>query len=318
MGLFDNLTKKQLQRKNLVNIIENWDKKKETNIDKDACLTYLNKLEEEINKHSYKKDNRYITYGRREILRKEFTERLNDTKQTNDINKYLDALADLEEYIYTQNHIWIGAILDNVKIDFKKLDKINTEYYKSGIICKEEKDIIIDMINEFKEKLSINDHLENIYNDKNIEMITNLNKQYNVNLNYTIESMNELMSIIDSAKSSFERKEIDSVFVDNLITILGTYVGDTLLKNGFANNGFKWTVLEEIDNDKLMSFLNLENMKGPFVACIKGLLIPIDKVRKYWNNGKEDDLYSYCKAAIQYLKIEFNNNEDSHKFKILF
>ena len=59
-------------------------------------------------------------------------------------------------------------------------------------------------------------------------------------------------------------------------------------------------------------------MKGPFVACVKGLLTPTDKVWKYWNNGKEDDLYSYCKVAMQYLKFELHNNEDSHKFKILF
>lgn len=88
-------------------------------------------------------------------------------------------------------------------------------------------------------------------NDDVAVTITNLSKKYNVNLNYTIESMNDLMIIIDSVKSSFERKEIDSVFVDNLITILGTYIGDTLLKNGFADKGFKWTVLEEINNDAL-------------------------------------------------------------------
>lgn len=160
MGLFNKFTKKQLKRQNLVNIIEKKDKKK--NFDKEEFLTYLNVLEEEMNKHSYKSDNRFISYGRREFLRKELTERLNLAKQANDINKYLDALADLEEYIYTQNHIWISTIPDNIKVDFRKLDKTNTEYYNSGIICKEEKEIIIDMINEFKQELSINNHLDNI------------------------------------------------------------------------------------------------------------------------------------------------------------
>lgn len=162
MGLFNNFTKEQLQRKNLVNIIENWDNRKEINIDKEAYLTYLNKLEEEINKHSYKKDNRFITYGRRDFLRREFTERLNYAVQSNDTNKYINALVDLEEYIYTQNYISITSIPNNETKDFRKLDKINTEYYNSGIICKEEKDIIIGMIQEFKQQLKETDN-EKLY-----------------------------------------------------------------------------------------------------------------------------------------------------------
>lgn len=213
MGLFNNFTKKQLQRKNLVNIIENWDKRKETSIDKEAYLTYLNKLEEEINKHSYKNDDRFITYGRRDFLRREFTERLNFAVQANDTNKYINALVDLEEYIYTQNYISITSIPNNETKDFRKLDKINTEYYNSGIICKEEKDIIVDMIQEFKQKLKETDN-ENLTIDKNAQQQKNRERkiQKSVKDMLSEDTYNKLKKLYIGELDIifFERENIDA------------------------------------------------------------------------------------------------------------
>ena len=257
--------------------------------------------------HKYRQEKVNIIYNNKKI---------NITSNYNDFtNSIKEICADLiiKENVDNDNKKTIDAYSEQLGIYYLAYEDNNGDYYVSVLTFNGR--LVFD---EFIQQLSKKEYIKNICNDNVAVTITDLNKKYNVNLKYTIESMDELMSIMDSVKLSFEKKEIDSAFVDNLITILGTYIGDTLLKNGFADKGFKWTALEEINNDALTSFLNLENLKGPFVACAKGLLTPIDKVRKYWSNGKEDDLYTYCKVAIQYLKLELNNNEDPHKFKILF
>ena len=40
------------------------------------------------------------------------------------------------------------------ELDFRKTDNADIEYKRSGVICKQEADIILDMIKEFKEHLS--------------------------------------------------------------------------------------------------------------------------------------------------------------------
>ena len=69
MGLFDTFTKKQLQRAKLVDIITNWYKQNENKVDNEKYLQFLNYLEDEINKHNFKKDNRFVTYSRRQMLK---------------------------------------------------------------------------------------------------------------------------------------------------------------------------------------------------------------------------------------------------------
>lgn len=62
------------------------------------------------------------------------------------------------------------------------------------------------------------------------------------------------MKLIQSAREAFLRKEISEQFIGNLIMILGIYLGDTILKNGLNEKGYKWMVIEEIKNKKSESF----------------------------------------------------------------
>ena len=63
-----------------------------------SLMKLLNQLEEEINNYDYKNDNRFITYGRREFLLKEFMDYLNESLQ-NTRTKYFNALIDLDEFL---------------------------------------------------------------------------------------------------------------------------------------------------------------------------------------------------------------------------
>lgn len=255
--------------------------------------------------HKYKSEKVNIIYNNKKI---NITSNYKDF--TNSIKEICTDLI-IKEDIDNDNKKTIEAYSKQLGIYYLVFEDKNGNYYISVLTFNGR--LVFD---EFIQQLSKKEHLENVCNDNNIEKIRNINKQYNVNLDYTIESINEVMNILDSVKLLFEKSKID-IDSDDLITTLGIYVGDTLLKYGFGKNGFKWTLLEEINNDTLKSFFTSENLKGPFVACKKGLIAPIDKVHKYWNKGKEDDLYSYCKVAIQHLDVKFSYSEDSKKFFML-
>ena len=142
-----------LHRKVLANLIENWTLQNRVNVPGENYLPLLNNLEEELNKAKYIKDNRFYTYGRREFLRKEFTDIL-DEKIPYRPNRYFGALINLEEYIRAESSFFNpGQIPAELKKDFHNILREHDRYNKLGIICDEEKNILLDMIREFKDKI---------------------------------------------------------------------------------------------------------------------------------------------------------------------
>lgn len=142
-----------LHRKVLANLIENWTLQNRVNVPGENYLPLLNNLEEELNKAKYIKDNRFYTYGRREFLRNEFTDIL-DEKIPYRPNRYFGALINLEEYIRAESSFFNpGQIPNELRNDFHNILREHDRYNKLGIICEEEKNILLDMIREFKEKI---------------------------------------------------------------------------------------------------------------------------------------------------------------------
>lgn len=142
-----------LHRKVLANLIENWTLQNKINVSGENYLPLLNNLEEELNKAKYVKDNRFYTYGRRDFLRKEFSDIL-DEKIPYRPNRYFGALINLEEYIRAESSFFNpGQIPTELKKDFHNILRDHDRYNKIGIICEEEKNILLDMIQEFKRKI---------------------------------------------------------------------------------------------------------------------------------------------------------------------
>lgn len=73
-------------------------------------------------------------------------------------------------------------------------------------------------------------------------------------------------------------------------------MGEILLKNGLSDKGFEWLVPEEVQNEQIRKLLN--SNVYPFLGRTGDLITPVDKVQKYWNNGDEDDLLSFCKIML--------------------
>ena len=147
------MNKNKLNRQKLIDIDKNWwnnHQMKDMNLNE--YLTLLNHLENEILKHEYEFDNRFVTYCRRDFLRKEFTYYLEENTFSG-IGKFNDAYVDLCEYFYGDTWISGGSVPEN--LDAENVIIQDYEYKNSGIICQQEKEILLDMIKEFKHHIKI-------------------------------------------------------------------------------------------------------------------------------------------------------------------
>lgn len=143
----------KLARKELINYEEQWlDNHPNKSDNPQEYISFLNGINDIISKYDYKIDDRFVTYGRREFLRKEFSDYLNERTYAGR-GKYNDAFVDLAEY-YTGN-TWISISSVPEGVDFHKVYNADIEYRKEGIICKQEIDIIKEMIQEFKSHLEL-------------------------------------------------------------------------------------------------------------------------------------------------------------------
>ena len=142
----------KLYRSELINYEELWLKKHQNVKDNPIEYTsFLDGLYELITNHDYESDERFVTYGRREFLRQEFSDYLNERTYCGR-GKYNDAFVDITDF-YSGNS-WISMSSVPQELDFRKINNADIEYKKDGIVCKQEADIILDMLKEFKEHLS--------------------------------------------------------------------------------------------------------------------------------------------------------------------
>ena len=109
----------------------------------------LNKLEVVIRRHKYNSDISFTSRGRRDFLKGEIVDYLK-------VGKYKEALGDFQEYIFDESYNYQNINDFNSIEEAQKAQEYNMIYYKKGIICKEDKDIILEIIHLFRYYLKIN------------------------------------------------------------------------------------------------------------------------------------------------------------------
>ncbi len=141
----------KLYREELIQFEKKWLKEHpDANNNPKEYISFLDNLNDIILNHEYEIDERFVTYGRRDFLRKEFSDYLNE-KTYSGRGKYNDAFNDLAEYYTGNTWIPIGSIPDDM--NFHDIVDKDNEYKNEGIICKQEINIIYEMIKEFKNNL---------------------------------------------------------------------------------------------------------------------------------------------------------------------
>lgn len=152
MGLFNNFKKKNyLKRTELINSVDNnkiWTKSM-TLIEIKELLEYLKK---KIDEYEFDFDKNFIMNSRRKTLKSMIEERL--LKNNRDINELVsESLFNFFEFISDEYPGGAGGIMSTCKelgITIKEFDSMDNEYRKKGIICIQERDVILEIIQVIK------------------------------------------------------------------------------------------------------------------------------------------------------------------------
>ena len=167
-----------LKRSNLINFVNSKFNYKTDDISK-LTSNICDEILEELKKHIYTFDNNFYTFGTRNSLEKEFEKYINK-------GEILNAYTRIFSYVKGENEISISDISEDMirkaeetrpamleaissedkKIQLKNLSaeelalniaiQSNEEYKNNGIICEQEKEIIVTMIKSIKEILNDN------------------------------------------------------------------------------------------------------------------------------------------------------------------
>lgn len=168
-----------LNRSELINIM----KENEINISRDninlsIIENVLKSILIKLNSVECISDSRFVIYGRMKILKEELNKNINE-------KKYIDAYFNISDF------------LEESRISLNNSPEIvdkNKEYYNENNICKEEKDILMEMINKY---------LSSINNDN--EKNKSVNKQ---------EIIKDLCNDLNESIDNFEKLRLEEINAD--------------------------------------------------------------------------------------------------------
>ncbi len=112
----------------------------------------LEQLEDELSKYDFDEDKNYIMNGRRKTLKRMIEERLQ--KSNGNINELVsDSLFNFWEFVGDEYPGGTGGIMNvcrELGISIQEFDAMDKSYREKGIICAQEKDTILEMIQVIK------------------------------------------------------------------------------------------------------------------------------------------------------------------------
>ena len=112
----------------------------------------LDSLERIINTHKYVSDKNFLMDGRRYFLKNAIEERLTNNKNNID-EEILDVLFNFFEFLNNEYYTALLGTQERLHLSQEEIEKKCSEYKQKGIICLEEKDVIIEMIQSIKSSI---------------------------------------------------------------------------------------------------------------------------------------------------------------------
>lgn len=137
--------------------------------------------------------------------------------------------------------------------------------------------------------------------DRFISMAKEIFDHYKKKFDYSAESMKSVDEICDSLRSIERKGYIPADQIEivkwNMACVLGTYVGDTILKNKGKEYGLHWKDGKDIPYIR---------QKGKSFA-----FYPILKVQKRIENGEEDSIESYYRVTLMIARGDLDHIDES-------
>ncbi|MBP5684419.1 MAG: hypothetical protein J6X02_04100 [Bacilli bacterium] len=141
----------RLRRKKLLKVFDKYSKKindSDKLSGKDYQLLFF-KLTRVLKNHKYENDIKFDPRGRRNFLKEEIISYLKE-------GKYKEALGDFHEYIYDCSYLYNDYSSFSSDEEARKAQEYNLIYNRKGYICREDKEIILIIIELFRYYLKIN------------------------------------------------------------------------------------------------------------------------------------------------------------------
>ena len=105
-------------------------------------------------------------------------------------------------------------------------------------------------------------------------------REFNKQFDYSAESIESLEEILDYYSKDISVSKPTDNQIWSMSLIFGSYLGETILKNGFAQKGYRWG--------------KEGTSRIPLLVCDDGWRVtPIDKVYKRLVNGSSDSVVSF-------------------------
>ena len=145
MGLFDKFKKKNyLKRTNFINFVDSnkiWSK----TMTLEEIKELLEYLKNEISKYDFDIDKNFIINSRRKELKSNIEERLlKNEGNTNDL--ILESVFNFWEIVSDEYFGDFISISRDLGLTVQELTRMDNEYRKKGIICVQERDMILEII----------------------------------------------------------------------------------------------------------------------------------------------------------------------------
>lgn len=145
MGLFDKFKKKNcLKRTDFINSVDSnkiWSK----SMTLDEIKELLEHLKNEISKYEFDIDKNFIMNSRRKVLKSNIEERLlKNEENRNDL--VLESVFNFWEIVGDEYFGDFISISRDLGLSVQELTRMDNEYRKKGIICVQERDIILEII----------------------------------------------------------------------------------------------------------------------------------------------------------------------------
>ena len=146
--MFNFKIKKYLKRTDLINSV-NSDKIWSKSLTMPEIKELLEALETKISKHKYTIDKNFLMDGRRSFLKSNIEKRfLKGNKYTEE--DILESLFNFWEFVNNEYHVITPDALHRYNLTREKMDSMCMKYTKKEIICLQEKDAILEMIQTIK------------------------------------------------------------------------------------------------------------------------------------------------------------------------
>lgn len=111
----------------------------------------LDLLEKALSKYDFDIDNNFVVDGRRKNLKSSVEAILSKTDENITMN-ILDALFIFWEFVNNEYYTITSEATQRLNITKEEMDAMCMKYTESGIICLQEKDIILEMIQLIKNR----------------------------------------------------------------------------------------------------------------------------------------------------------------------